>query len=243
MKNRAIHKTAPVLMAKALDNTDQPGVFEAVWSVFGIVDAHGDVVAPGAFAESLEKALPPVVWSHQRGTPPIGVTLEADELDRAGLEKLGIDDLPKEVTGGVYSKARLFVNQDAGEDVPLARSVHAALFSSGGDGRSALREFSWGGRVLEETTVRDPNTGLVDHWRIDVASADEWGPCLRGANPATELLAVKSLIEHGVITRDQARAALELTDEQRTAGASKASLPSGGGDPQDRLRIAELLLP
>jgi HK97 family phage prohead protease len=57
------------------------GIVEAYVSIFGNVDAAGEIVEKGAFSESLARKLPKVVWSHN-WDEIIGKTLEAREDDR-----------------------------------------------------------------------------------------------------------------------------------------------------------------
>lgn len=198
---RIVQKRHPVLRAKALTDADQPGTFEALISVFDVVDSDGDLVPKGAFADSLAEGFAPVVWSHDWLTPPIGATLDMAETDE-----------------GLWAKARFLVADD--EDVPLARHCWAAMKAAGGDGQAALREFSWGGRVTDEhAETRDGETIYV----LDRIELAEYGPCLRGANPETRLIAVKA-------------------DVVRES-APNTSPPRGGATPEQRLGIAELLLP
>lgn len=235
---RPIHKVSPVLHAKALASADQPGTFEAIFAVFGNEDHDGDILELGSFTETLSKSLPPVVWSHDWLTPPVGVTLEAAELDRAALERLVPDGIPDGITGGAYAKARLLVDVEQGEDVPLARHINAALKAAGGDGRTALREFSWGGQVVKESRETRDNQPTVYH--LDIVELAEWGPCLKGANPATELLAAKALSDAGVLSPDEARRALGLHDREEKADRRDRgeTNPPSGGDTGHRLLIA-----
>jgi hypothetical protein len=64
------------------------GTFEGYGSVYGVVDSYNEVVAPGAFAESLaelnaKQRRVPVLWQH-RSDQPIGVYSEITE-DETGL--------------------------------------------------------------------------------------------------------------------------------------------------------------
>ncbi len=161
---------------------DTPGRFTAVVSVFGNVDSYGDIVARGAFARTLEeRGLPPVCWMHHMGIPPIGVAVSADETDE-GLE----------VT------ADLFIDDDAAHDV--ARQVWTSLK------RGAIREFSFGFRVIEahmETIDGEDVRVLTD---VDLF---EVSPVWVGANPATRLVAVKATDTGGLnleFTSDDAAA-------------------------------------
>jgi hypothetical protein len=225
-------KRMPLLHAKALSGDDKPGTFEAIVSVFGVPDIVRDVVEPGAFAQSIADELPKVVWSHDFMTPPIGVTLEMDELDLAKLKKLAPDGVPEGATGGLYGKGRLLIDQDNGEDVPLARHVWANFNAVGGDGRPGLDEFSWRGAVMVETI--EQREGMLPLYHLDKIELVEWGPCLKGANPETALIAAKSLIDTGKITVADARKALGLdptgADEREKAALALAQLPFAAPD-------------
>lgn len=92
-----------------LKAVDEAGVFTGYVSVFGNVDNGGDIVAQGAFAQTLEVwkakgALPPVLWQHRSGEP-LGPFLEMRE-DSVGL----------------WVKGQLLVN-----DVPRAKEARALL--------------------------------------------------------------------------------------------------------------------
>lgn len=72
----------------AVKEVAQDGTFEGYGSVFGVLDAVGDVVAPGAYAASLERyageaRMPKLLWQHDPWSP-IGVWLEMRE-DARGL--------------------------------------------------------------------------------------------------------------------------------------------------------------
>ena len=76
---------------KSLDDSAGEGVFSGYASTFGNKDLQGDVIAKGAFAETLAKdydggAGIPIHWNHQDGKPTdiIGRTLSAVE-DEKGL--------------------------------------------------------------------------------------------------------------------------------------------------------------
>jgi len=64
------------------------GKFSGYGSVFGVKDSYGDIVVPGAFADSLadhksKGRLPAMLWQH-RSSEPIGVYTSMDE-DSIGL--------------------------------------------------------------------------------------------------------------------------------------------------------------
>lgn len=71
--------TSPVSI-KAAD-VAQDGTFSGYGSVFNVRDQAGDVVAPGAFAESLAEKMPKLLWQHDT-THLIGLWVEAREDER-----------------------------------------------------------------------------------------------------------------------------------------------------------------
>ncbi len=75
-----------------LKATGDDGTFEGYGSVFNITDFGGDIVVPGAFADTLaaQKAvgrLPAMLWQH-RPSEPIGVYTSMEE-DSVGLKVKG----------------------------------------------------------------------------------------------------------------------------------------------------------
>jgi HK97 family phage prohead protease len=85
------------------------GSFAGYGSVFGVVDVQKDIVASGAFADSLadreaKGRKTPILWQHQTSRP------------------LGVYDTIKEDSKGLYVEGRLLV-----KDVALAREAHALM--------------------------------------------------------------------------------------------------------------------
>jgi HK97 family phage prohead protease len=73
-------------------DADASGVLTGYGSVFGVVDSYNEVVAPGAFKESLaeieQKGRPvPLLWQHRSGEP-IGIWTKLKE-DDTGLKLAG----------------------------------------------------------------------------------------------------------------------------------------------------------
>lgn len=65
----------------------EDGLFSGYGSVFGVVDSYQEVVAAGAFKESLDARLPSLLWQHRSGEP-IGVYTTVKE-DNIGLHVEG----------------------------------------------------------------------------------------------------------------------------------------------------------
>ncbi len=79
------------LSIKAADVADD-GTFNGYGSVFGVEDSYGEIVAPGAFTDSLAELkakarIVPVLWQH-RSDAPIGVYDQLEE-DAHGLKVAG----------------------------------------------------------------------------------------------------------------------------------------------------------
>jgi len=78
--------------ALKLQDVASDGVFSGYGSVFGVKDSYDEIVAPGAFAESLAAhkiadTMPAMLWQH-RSFEPIGAYLEMSE-DSIGLKLTG----------------------------------------------------------------------------------------------------------------------------------------------------------
>lgn len=229
---------------KALDGDgDAPGTFEAIVSVYGNVDSYGDVMQPGAFDDTLAtRGLPPIVWSHDWQTPPIGLSLEAEDREFAG----GV---------GLYVKGRLFVDVAGGEDHPVARMAWAAMRTPGGDDRPALREWSFGFRTKKASDVQVDVEDLEpkDAWtggylrHVEAVELYEVGPTLVGANDATATLGVKAAlvegIRRGALTTADLRSLLDDHARQDGIGnpAPNDDAPKAGTLSEEvRARLADL---
>lgn len=75
-----------------LKSLQSDGVFEGYGSVFGVKDSYDEIVAAGAFAESLtthkaQGTLPALLWQHRSGEP-VGVYTDMHE-DNIGLKVSG----------------------------------------------------------------------------------------------------------------------------------------------------------
>lgn len=153
----------------------EDGQFRALVSVFGNVDSSGEVVVPGAFADTLQEwekrgAPIPLVWSHQWDNPfaNIGHVVKAKETSD-GLEIVGELDLD-------------------GNDNPTARYVHKLLKTR------RINQFSFAYDVDEGgwAAKAEPAEGEPDEvFELRKLSLHETGPCLIGVNRATELREIK----------------------------------------------------
>jgi len=139
------------------------GIFTGYGSVFGVLDSYADVVAPGAFADSLaahqaKGTMPAMLWQH-KSAEPIGVYLNMSE-DAVGLKVEG----------------QLAMQTQRGAEA-------YALLKMG-----ALSGLSIGFQTRKENY--DKVTGIntlnqVDLWEVS--------PVTFGANPAAQVTGVKSI--------------------------------------------------
>lgn len=152
---------------------EEDGIFEGFGSVFGNVDAYKEIVAPGAFAESLAGwktagRLPPVLWQHRSGEP-IGPYLDMEERAL-----------------GLHVKGQLLVN-----DVQRAKEARALMKAKAVNGLSigfVTREDSFD-RVTGIRTLKK-----IDLWEVSVVTFP--------ANPSAQISSVKSTIDAITTVRD-----------------------------------------
>lgn len=180
-----IRKTYDGVYFKALD--DSTGEFEAVVSVFGNVDLQGDRSMPGMFLKSLAKYRDlgnpiPVIWSHDWGDPfaHIGYVdpKDAREILAEEAKSAGFGN----ITGGLFVKGHLDV------DKPFAKQVYDLLKER------RVREWSFAYDVNDEGRAKDGANELKE---VDLF---EVGPTLKGANPATTTIGVKSMLDNAAET-------------------------------------------
>jgi HK97 family phage prohead protease len=161
------------------------GQFRALVSVFGNVDSYGDKVMPGAFTNTLNewaaKNEPiPMWWSHRLDDPEmnLGWIVDAQQTEQ-GLEVVGQFDLGEGAS-------------------PKAATVQRLMKREGG-----VRDFSFSYDVRDGSMVKSDDG--EEYFELRDLTLYEIGPTPIGANPATELLAVKRLA-------DQAKSALDVVD-------------------------------
>lgn len=200
-QNTLLQRTAPATLRSVAEvETDSRGEFEATVSVFGNTDSYGDVVEHGAFTATLAEwtikgSLPPVVWAHQFHEPEnfLGQHLNFEQTETA-LVVRGRLDLNRRKASEVYELMR--------------------------DG--SISEFSWSGLLRKSAPLDDdldPDSLMALFGPQKIQDVDLWeaGPCFKGANPATELVSVKTdpRLERILRTPElAAQAASVLTDNQ-----------------------------
>lgn len=142
---------------------DNLGEFEALVSVFNNVDLGGDRVLPGAFTKSLEQ------WSSSGDPIPVIWNHQWDNP----LAHIGKVGTATETDEGLLVKGKLDL------DNSFAAQVHRLL------SERRVKELSFGYNVVDG----EQKDGAFNLKELDLI---EVGPTLKGMNPATQLLAVKS---------------------------------------------------
>lgn len=148
------------------------GLFSGYGSVFGVVDSYNEVVAPGAFIESLADTRSkgrtlPVLW-HHRGSEPIG-DWDINQL--------------KEDAHGLYGVGQLWL-----QDAPYAKTAYRGMKSR------AITGLSIGYFVREDSY--DEKTRIRTLKKLDLA---EISIVTAPANDEARVDAIKARIAHGAV--------------------------------------------
>jgi uncharacterized protein len=166
------------LQFKAEDVTES-GSFIAYAAAFGNVDQGGDVIAPGAFAKSIqqanrEKRLIPMLWQHKRDEP-IGKWTSLAE-DEHGLRVEG----------------KLHIEFD-----PLAVRAHGHLKAQSVGGFSIGYNLVEGGYGLHPDFDEDNRSDRAPTWLLTELDLRETSIVTMPMNLEARLVSVKSVIEAG----------------------------------------------
>jgi phage head maturation protease len=168
----------------APDGGDNSGEFEAIVSVFGNIDRVGDVVFPGAFADSLatwkSSGDPiPVLWSHRMDDPrySIGAVLEAEELEP------GDKRIPEWASQHVKDNGGLWVRAQLHSDGEIALAARKLLQAR------LVKQFSFAYDIVDAEWVTVDGRDAYGLKRLDIF---EVSPTQVGANDLTELVGAKA---------------------------------------------------
>lgn len=114
-----------------------PGSFEGYGAVFGNTDRDGDVVAKGAFADSLKGRMPALLWQHNPKEP------------------IGRFDVVKEDAKGLYVKGRLSMSGKGKEAYDLLKLGALNGLSIGFVTKEALRNRATGTRTIKSAELME----------------------------------------------------------------------------------------
>lgn len=191
------------------------GTFEAVVAVYNNVDLQGDRILPGAFANTLAEWRAsgdpiPVVFSHQ--WQDLDAHLGGvDPADAVELEP-GDERLPDTLAelGGLWVRGTLDM------DDPAAAKVHRKM------SQRLIKEFSFAYDIRAGGSKRGSD-GVTELTDLDLF---EVGPTLKGANPATVLIAAKDLEAVPGLTAAQLAAVTKAVNDALRGAKAEVS-PDG----------------
>lgn len=192
------------------------GQFEGYGSVFGIKDSYDEIVARGAFRDSLEQhkeagTLPAMLWQHDP-MQPIGHYVEMYEDEK-----------------GLYVKGQLALDTQKG------REAHALLKAG------ALNGLSIGFMPVRSEVVEDSNLRTlteVDLWEVSLVTFPANGASRVSGTKAMDRISrladwksvEKYLREEGGFSNDGATAMVaavkRIRDAEREARSAKAAIQS-----------------
>lgn len=152
---------------------DAQGIVECFVAGVGNKDSVGDIVAPGAFAASLRRRTPRVVWGHD-WNQPIGKVLEIYEVPPSD------NRLPKKMReagiGGLFAKVQFNLKSERG------REAFASVSFFGLD-----QEWSIGYKTLDAVYDNGRQANVLKEVELYEVS-----PVLHGANQLTGTISIKS---------------------------------------------------
>lgn len=114
-----------------------PGEFEGYGAVFGNTDRDGDVVAKGAFIESLKARLPALLWQHNAREP------------------IGRFDVVREDERGLFVKGRLAQSGRGAEAYELLKMGALNGLSIGFVAKEAMRNSAAGTRTIKRADLME----------------------------------------------------------------------------------------
>lgn len=227
-----------VVLKAGKEGGDDDGRVRALVSVFNNIDAYGDVVMPGAFADDLKaweaKGDPiPFIWAHDWSDPfsHVGVVEKAVEGEAEGKKGLIVD--------AYISPEERAVNPKAAQVWRLLKARRVTQFSFAFD----EDEGGWAERKAKTEEGDEVTTEVYELRKLRI---HEVGPCLLGVNSETELIAAKArrLATHANLTTPtpgalknlaEVRDALnELLEESDTEPPATTQAAAGGSQDDDQ---------
>ncbi len=182
---------------KALpDLGEVKGRFTALVAAFGNVDLQGDRVMPGAFKNTI------ATW--QASGYPVPLIFSHDWSDP--FAHLGVIDSMTETMKGLEVSGNIDLTN------PYAAQVYKLLKER------RIREWSFGYEIVKEQTAPDHANNLIE---LNILEA---GPTLKGANSATETLAIKSALEPFIETKAGATHSSATLSQLQTMHDTLASM-------------------
>lgn len=186
------------LEVKQVEDT---GVFKGYGSVFDVMDDWHDVVLKGAFAKSLERRTPAMLWQHN-SDEPIGVYTSIAE-----------DDM------GLSIEGRLLV-----DGVAKAKEAHVLLKNNAIRGLSiGFIPIKWEWETRNDTRVRLLKE--VDLWEVSLVTFPANAKALIGDVKSAELKSIRDVEDYlrdAGLARSEAKAAIAAIKASALRDAEEA---------------------
>lgn len=187
------------------------GIVEAFAAAIGNKDSVGDIIVPGAFAKSLQRRKPRVVWGHDWNSP-IGKVLEIEEIPPtdpripAKMKAMNV--------GGLYVKVQFNLGSARGKE-----AFNDVLFYG------TEQEWSIGYKTLRKNYDPDRQANVLHEVELYEVS-----PVLHGANNLTSTISIKD----GTVTQESVEAGavtgMDIKDNTfYLTDSNTSSTWSGGG--------------
>lgn len=160
-------------MSGTLDVDEAEGIVECFVAAIGNKDSVGDIVMPGAFASSLKRRAPRVVWGHD-WNQPIGKVLSIYEVQPGDPRLPG--KMRSAGVGGLFAKVQFNLKSERG------REAFASVAFFGQD-----QEWSIGYKTVDAVYDNAKQANLLKEVELYEVS-----PVLHGANQLTGTISVKA---------------------------------------------------
>jgi len=173
------------------------GYFSGYGSVFDVVDDWGDVIVRGAFAETLQKKTPVMLWQHD-SAEPIGV-----------YERIREDEI------GLWLEGRLLL------DIEKGREAHILLKNRAIRGLSiGFLPLAWEWETRDNTRVRVLKD--IDLWEVSLVTFPANPKAV--VDEVKTVRGLENFLRDAGLSRAEAKAALAAirADSQRDAEADEA---------------------
>jgi len=175
----------------------EEGYFSGYGSVFDVVDDWDDVIVRGAFAETLQKKTPVMLWQHD-SAEPIGV-----------YERIREDEI------GLWLEGRLLL------DIEKGREAHILLKNRAIRGLSiGFLPLAWEWETRDNTRVRVLKD--IDLWEVSLVTFPANPKAV--VDEVKTVRGLENFLRDAGLSRSEAKAALAAirADSQRDAEAEDA---------------------
>lgn len=200
--------TQTTIFPLELKQENEDGTFEGYGAIFGNVDRDGDVVQRGAFAESLKKRTPALLWQHDQKQP------------------IGRFEIIREDEKGLYVKGRLAMKGEGERVHELLKMGALNGLSIGFVAKRASRNATTGVRTIHEADLME--VSLVTFPANEMARVKNVKSYFKDSTMPHTPRSFETLLRDNGFSRNQAKAitakGFKAADFDRTDEAEIAEL-------------------